>query len=72
MADEFRAENTLQIQQAFANSRGDVPISFAIELVELLGSGEKLRWSRDADGLKVSLPSQRPSGAAFVLKVTRG
>jgi D-ribose pyranase len=28
MADEFKAENTLQIQQAFANSRGNIPISF--------------------------------------------
>ena len=44
----------------------------AIELVELLGSEEKLRWSRDADGLKVNLPSQKPADAAFVLKVTGG
>jgi D-ribose pyranase len=28
MAEEFKAGNTLQIQQTFANSRGDIPISF--------------------------------------------
>ena len=28
IAEEFKAENTPQIQQAFANSRGDIPISF--------------------------------------------
>jgi alpha-L-fucosidase len=44
----------------------------AIELVELLGSEEVIQWSRDAGGLKVKLPSQKPVDAAFVLKVTRG
>jgi D-ribose pyranase len=28
MAEEFKAENTLEIQQTFANSKGDIPISF--------------------------------------------
>jgi alpha-L-fucosidase len=44
----------------------------AIQQVELLGSEEVIQWSRDADGLKVKLPSQKPADAAFVLKVTRG
>jgi D-ribose pyranase len=28
MAEEFKAENTSEIQQAFANSRGGIPITF--------------------------------------------
>jgi D-ribose pyranase len=28
MAEEFRAQNTPEVQQFFANSRGDIPISF--------------------------------------------
>jgi hypothetical protein len=44
----------------------------AIELVELLSSEEVIQWSRDAGGLKVKLPSQKPAAAAFVLKVTWG
>ena len=43
----------------------------AIKQVELLGCEEGVPWSRDADGLKVRLPSQRPADAAFVLKVTK-
>lgn len=44
----------------------------AIKRIELLGSTEAIQWSRDADGLEVKLPSKKPTGAAFVLKVTRG
>ena len=43
----------------------------AIKEVELLGCEEGVQWSRDADGLKVRLPSQKPAYAAFVLKVTK-
>jgi alpha-L-fucosidase len=50
---------------------GSVLYPDAIQLVELLGSEEVIQWSRDADGLKVKLPSQKPADAAFVLKVTR-
>jgi alpha-L-fucosidase len=39
--------------------------------VELLGSSEKLAWTRDEDGLKVRLPARRPCDHAFVLKITR-
>jgi len=44
----------------------------AIEQVELLGAEGKVEWSRDADGLRVRLPPQRPTDAAFVLRITRG
>jgi alpha-L-fucosidase len=39
--------------------------------VELLGSGEALTWTRDADGLRVELPAAKPGDHAFVLKITR-
>ena len=41
----------------------------AIQSVALLGSAETLQWSRDASGLKVKLPAQKPCDAAFVLKI---
>ncbi len=40
-----------------------------IQSVELLGSAASVQWSRDASGLKVKLPAQRPHDAAFVLKI---
>ena len=39
--------------------------------VELLGSNEKLTWTRDDGGLKVKMPAQKPRDYAFVLKITR-
>jgi alpha-L-fucosidase len=39
--------------------------------VELLGSSEKLAWTRDEDGLKVRLPTRRPCDHALVLKIAR-
>ena len=41
----------------------------AIQSVALLGSAEPLQWSRDAGGLKVKLPAQKPCDAAFALKI---
>jgi alpha-L-fucosidase len=38
--------------------------------VELLGSNEKLPWTRDEGGLKVKMPAQKPCDYAFVLKIT--
>ena len=43
-----------------------------IKQVGLLGSKEVVQWSRDAAGLKVKLPAQKPSAAAFVLKIEKG
>jgi alpha-L-fucosidase len=39
--------------------------------VVLLGSEEKLAWSRDGDGLKVRMPAARPCDHAFALKITK-
>jgi alpha-L-fucosidase len=38
--------------------------------VTLLGSPEPLPTTRDADGLKVELPAQKPAGPAYTLKIT--
>jgi alpha-L-fucosidase len=40
--------------------------------VELLGSPGALRFTRDAAGLAVTLPEQRPNEFAYVLKILRG
>jgi alpha-L-fucosidase len=40
-----------------------------IRSVKLLGWAEPLQWTRDASGLKVKLPTQKPHSAAFVLKI---
>ncbi|MBT4497345.1 MAG: alpha-L-fucosidase, partial [Gemmatimonadetes bacterium] len=37
--------------------------------VELVGSKEKIKWSRTSRGLKVKLPEEKPCDHAFVLKV---
>ncbi|WP_372897113.1 alpha-L-fucosidase C-terminal domain-containing protein [Stieleria sp.] len=37
----------------------------------MLGSDQKLEWSRDANGLTVQLPTTKPSEFAYVLKVTQ-
>ena len=39
--------------------------------VELLGSNEKLTWTRDDGGLKVKMPAKKPCDYAFALKITR-
>ncbi len=44
--------------------RGDV------EKVELLGRDEPLRWTRDAGGLTIELPSDRPGDHAFAFRIT--
>jgi alpha-L-fucosidase len=40
-----------------------------IKAVRMLGSKAKLRWTRNADGLIVELPNERPGNYAFVLKI---
>lgn len=37
--------------------------------VTLLGSNAKLEWSRDAAGLHVKLPAEKPCESAFVVKI---
>ena len=38
--------------------------------VELLGSKQKLQWTRDQDGLEVTLPARRPCEHVYALKIT--
>ncbi|WP_231615817.1 alpha-L-fucosidase [Novipirellula artificiosorum] len=42
-----------------------------IDSVSLLGTDQKLDWTRDEQGLTVQLPSEKPSEFAYVLKVTK-
>jgi len=41
-----------------------------VEKVELLGAAEPLPWTRDADGLHVTLPARQPGDHAFAFRVT--
>src|SRR5450759_38015 len=41
-----------------------------IESVQMLGCSEKVSWSMDEKGLKVELPSIKPNGYGYVLKIT--
>jgi len=40
-----------------------------IKGVTLLGSTEKIAWTRDAAGLKAKLPAKKPCDFAYVLKI---
>lgn len=40
-----------------------------IKTVELLGSKTALKWSRDADGLHIQMPAEKPCDYAFALKI---
>ncbi len=42
-----------------------------IASVTMLGSDQKLHWTRDEQGLTVELPSTKPSEFAYVLRVTK-
>jgi alpha-L-fucosidase len=41
-----------------------------IQAVQMLGSGEKLKWSMTDKGLKVALPSAKPDSHGYVLKIS--
>lgn len=41
-----------------------------IESVQLLGCDEKVTWKIEENGLKVTLPSKRPSAYGYVLRIT--
>ena len=41
-----------------------------ITKVELLGHGEPLQFTQDADGLKVKFPSEKPCDYVYALKIT--
>ena len=53
-------------------AEGSAHYTEEIASVEMLGSKEKLKWARGADGLTVELPKTRPSEYAYVLKVAAG
>jgi hypothetical protein len=40
-----------------------------IKSVELLGARSKLNWTRDAAGLTVVLPAEKPGSFAYALKI---
>lgn len=42
-----------------------------IQRVVLLGTDEAVEWSRDAAGLRVKLPAEKPCAAAFTLKIEK-
>lgn len=44
----------------------------AIGQIELVGSRKPLTWARDGEALRVSLPDQKPSDHAVVLKILPG
>jgi alpha-L-fucosidase len=41
-----------------------------IQKVELLGSGEKIKWMQTPDALMISQPKSQPSDIAIVFKIT--
>jgi alpha-L-fucosidase len=41
-----------------------------VEQVELLGHAGTLPFTQDADGLKVTFPTEKPCEFAYVLKIT--
>lgn len=42
-----------------------------INAVSLLGSSDEIEWTRDENGLSVTLPREAPSSFAYVLKISR-
>jgi len=50
---------------------GQARYPMAIKQVGLLGSKGAVQWSRDTSGLKVKLPAEKPSAAAFALKIEK-
>ncbi len=51
-------------------SRGSRLTSREIETVQLLGSKANLKWTRNADGLTIELPAQKPCDFAFAFKIS--
>ena len=49
---------------------GSAQLAQAIQSVELLGSGEPLKWAQDASGLRVELPAKPPTPFALALRIT--
>lgn len=43
-----------------------------VDSVRMLGVSGKLKYTRDANGLTVTLPDKRPCDIALALKITKG
>ncbi len=58
--------------KSFAAGGAQAPARLSNEIagVSLLGSDQKLAWTRDGGGLHVALPDARPGNDAYSLKVT--
>lgn len=52
-----------------AVASGSEQLPEKIKRVSLLGGPEQLDWSQDADGLRLTLPSQNPGNYACVIKI---
>lgn len=51
-------------------ARGSKLMDAEIGRVQLLGSGDKLKWMRDNDGLEIEMPAGRSGEFAWVFKIT--
>ena len=49
---------------------GSVNSPFKIGRVDLLGCESPLKWTRDAEGLHINMPIEKPCEHAFVLRIT--
>ena len=58
--------------KSFAAGGAQAPARLSNEIagVSLLGSDQKLAWTRDGGGLHVALPDARPGNDAYSLKVS--
>jgi len=48
---------------------GTAVSSGGISSISMLGSGDKLEWSRDEDGLTIKMPRQKPCEYAYAFKI---
>jgi len=57
-------------QASITSLAGGQPVQGTVEKVELLGHSGELQFTRDADGLKVKFPAEKPCEFAYVLRIT--
>jgi alpha-L-fucosidase len=51
-------------------ARGSQVMPSEVAAVQLLGSAEKLKWTRDNEGLEIELPAARTGEFAWAFKIT--
>jgi alpha-L-fucosidase len=51
-------------------ARGSKVMESEVAAVQLLGSSDKLKWTRDNDGLKIELPAARTGEYAWAFRIT--